>query len=169
MLKLAFGKSEKSNVVENREVSWGDLVEMLGVARVRAGTRPYLVCGPCPSGKRGGKRGDKVAKTSLLMLDYDGPEGVLDWAEFVFELSALPYTFAAYTTRSYTGDNVRFRVVVPFAVPLDRSRHAAVVRHVVDRLPEEWGAWLDGCSMRPDQVFFLSCVMGEDSPFEVGS
>lgn len=166
MLKLAFGKSEKNNIVENREVPWGELTELLSKKRIRPGSRPYLVCGQCPSGIRGGKHGDKVAQTSLLMLDYDGPEGALDWMDFWLELSSLPYTLAAYTTRSYTGDNIRFRVVVPFATPLDRSKHAAAVRHVVDQLPESWGAWLDGCSMRPDQVFFLSCVMSEDSPFE---
>lgn len=165
-LKIAFGKSEKSNIVENKTINWLKLTGVLAAPKVRAGTRSYMLAGQCPSGVRGSKHGDAIVETSLLMIDLDNDEGGLSWGELVFELEmSLSFCWAAYTTRSYTGENVRYRIIIPFAAPIGRAYHASVVRHVMQLLPDGWGELFDACSERPDQAIFLPCTRDADAPF----
>jgi len=166
-LRIANGSSEKSNVVKNVAVTWEQMVIVLSDPKVRPGDRSYMLAGQCPSGVRGSKNGDPVESTSLLMIDMDGEgRGGLTWDDLVETLSQqLPFLWAAYTTRSYTGENVRFRIVVPFDGPVSRAHHRSVVDHVMNLLPSEYMAWFDGCSYSPDQPIFLPCVKEKGLPF----
>src|SRR5690625_7780330 len=95
--------------------------KVLSDAKVRTGSRSYMLTGQCPSGVRGSKKGDLVERTSLLMIDFDGDGGGPGWEDFKGVLAdSLPFFWAAYTTRSYPGENVRHRAIVPFAEPVAR-------------------------------------------------
>lgn len=164
--KLVFGKSEKSTSITKRQLDWDELKGVLSKVSVRPGTRAFMMAGDVPNNVRA-----PVEQTQLLMLDLDSKNGTgpLSFDSLLWDLvSAFDYRFAAYTTRSYDGSNVHYRVIVPFAAPIDRGYHAAAVRHVLGLLPESVTQYFDGCSYRPDQLMFLPCVKAEGLPFESG-
>lgn len=167
-LKIANGSSEKSKAVKNVSPSWSELKRVLSTFKVKPDDRSYILAGQCPSGVRGLKRGDAVKETHLLMLDFDNKGGGADpisWDELVFDLElCLGFEWAAYTTRSYTGDSVNFRVIVPFKDGLSADKHRAAVEYVVSLLPDTYKHWLDKCSYLANQLIFLPCVKAEGSP-----
>lgn len=163
MLNLAFGSSEKSNTATNRDLDWDELKDVLSDVKVRSGTRAFMMTGSVPGNVRA-----PIEQTQLLMLDLDNKNGSgpLSFDALLWDLeSSFDYNWAAYTTRSYDGDNVHYRVVIPFAEPLSREYHKAAVQHVLDLLPESVTQYFDGCSYRPDQIMFLPAVSVEGAPF----
>ena len=165
-LKLANGASEKSNAVKNVEVSFEDFCKRARQFPVSPGERSYILCGQVPGGVRGSKHGQPIQRTSCLMLDFDS-EGDSDVTFFDFvdslELS-LGLTLAAYTTRSYNGNNVRFRAIIPFARELEASKHSSAVDYIAQRLPNALTQYLDGCSFSAEQPVFLPCLSAEGAP-----
>ena len=170
-LKIANGASESSPLVKNVSPTWEELLHVLSNPKVRPDDRSYILAGQCPSGVRGQKRGDLVKTTSMLMIDLDHRlGGGLSWDELTFDLQInLPFAWAAYTTRSYTGDSVNFRIIVPYASELDASKHRSAVQYVMNLLPKSYEQWFDKCSERANQPIFLPCVKEEGAPFEFDS
>lgn len=163
---IANGASEKTNVVKNVTLKWSDLLARIEKFPVSPGNRSYMMAGHVPSGVRGSKNGQPIEQTTLLMLDLDG-EAVpaLTFNDLVDALEfSMPYAFAAYTTRSYDGGNVRFRIIIPFTSPLPASQHRAAVGRIAAVLPESVVKHLDSCSYNPEQPIFLPCVSAEGNP-----
>src|SRR5690554_4541888 len=138
VLMIANGASEKTNVVKNVTLKWTDLLVRMERFPTSPNNRSYMMAGHVPGGVRGSKKGRPIEQTTLLMLDLDGEavpaltfDDLVDALEF-----SIPYTFAAYTTRSYDGSNVRFRIIIPFASPLPASQHRAAVGQIAAVLPE---------------------------------
>lgn len=163
---IANGASEKTNVVKNVTLKWSDLLVRLQKFPVFPGNRSYMMAGHVPGGVRGSKKGRPIEQTTLLMLDLDGEAAAdLSFDDLVDTLEfSIPYTFAAYTTRSYDGDNVRFRIVIPFASPLPAGVHRAAVGQIAAILPESVVKHLDGCSYSSEQPIFLPCIFAEGNP-----
>src|SRR5690625_1649019 len=106
-LRIANGARENSNEVKNVAVTWTDMVKVLSDAKVRPGSRSYMLTGQCPSGVRGSKKGDLVERTSLLMIDFDGDGGGPGWEDFKGVLAdSLPLFWAEYSIGRYTGEIV---------------------------------------------------------------
>lgn len=170
-LLIANGASEKSNNIKNVMLSWQDMLKRLSTAKVSPGDRSYILTGQCPSGVRGSKSGDLIERSYLLMIDLDCDDNVMSWDDFVFYLElSLPFHWAAYTTRSYRGNDVHYRVIVPFENSLIASKHRAAVQKVVGLLPDDVTlVALDQCSYNINQPIFLPCISDEEKPFHYAS
>ena len=170
-LLIANGVSEKSNNVKNVMLSWQDMLKRLSTAKVSPSGRSYILTGQCPSGVRGSKSGDLIERSYLLMIDLDCDDNVMSWDDFVFYLElSLPFHWAAYTTRSYRGNDVHYRIIVPFESSLVASKHRAAVQKIVDLLPDDVAlVALDQCSYNINQPIFLPCVSDEEKPFHCAS
>lgn len=168
-LKIANGKSEKSNLVKNVSLTWDELLVRLKDFRVQPKDRSYILTGQCPSGVRGGVKGDLISESHLLMIDLDNKGDIgegLSWDELEFDLSMFlgDVSWAAYTTRSYNGSSVNFRIIVPFAKGLAASKHRSAVKHIMSLLPEKYTKWFDACSENVNQPIFLPCLKEDGAP-----
>lgn len=166
MLKIANGASEHSNSVVNKTISWEQILARLSKPRIQPRDRSYMLTGQCPSGIRGKKKGDAITESHLLMVDLDSEEALMTWQDFVFSLAMdLPFKWAAYTSRSYNGSNVRFRLIVPFASGLEAKYHRSAVEYIESLLPDAIKPAFDRCSLTVDQPIFLPCIKEDGNPF----
>lgn len=170
-IHIANGASEKSNEVKNVSPDWSVIVARLSTPRIQPNERSYMMAGHVEGGIRGSKSGSRLTKTSLLMIDLDDKEtSNLSWDELVdFMDFSFPYVWAAYTTRSYTGESVNFRIIVPFDEPLDALKHRSAVKYIKNLLPPAALEYFDNCSLSPEQPIFLACISEEGKPFHAAS
>lgn len=165
-LKIANGGNEHSRAVKNVEITWDKLLERISKPKIQPESRSYIVAGHCLGGVR---NADNVKYTSVGLIDIDDKAGaggitfneIAGYLDFNF-----PYRWAAYTTRSYNGENSCFRIVVPFNEQLNALKHRSAIEYLVAMLPETWQQRIDGASFTASQPMFLSCVKEAGAPFE---
>lgn len=98
--------------------SWAEWVEDL-VEHERRGEKdgPAVVMGDVPDGERRAKKNVRSVHAIGIDVEHKSEEQV------EAALTALsPYEFVVYTTYSHTPEEARYRIVVPFAEPVDPKR-----------------------------------------------
>lgn len=166
ILRLATGKTVRSNRVKNITMRWEDFVTLLRDPKVQPGERSYILPGWCDGGIRNEKN---VKRTCLATIDIDDKDGSLGLkvTDLVSAVDLfLNTSWAIYTTRSYDGMNACCRLVIPFAEDVPAHLHKSMVDKVVSILPTEWRKAVDGVSYLPYQASFLPCVKAKGDPFE---
>lgn len=165
-LKIAAGNSERSKKVTNISIDWPTLLKRIAEPHIQPEARSYIMAGQCEGEIRGNKA---VKATSIALIDIDDKAGTsgLDLIDLTDYLElAFPYLWALYTTRSYNGENVCCRLVVPFKKSVPEERHGDIVKSLVRNLPQEWQELVDGVSYLANQIMFLPCVAKDGDPFE---
>lgn len=166
ILRLATGRTVRSNKVRNITTRWEDFVARLRDPKVQPGERSYILPGWCEGEIRNEKN---VKRTCLATIDIDDKDGSLGLkvADLVSAVDLfLNTSWAIYTTRSYDGMNACCRLVIPFAEDVPSHLHKSMVDKVVSILPTEWRKAVDGVSYLPYQASFLPCVKAKGDPFE---
>lgn len=136
--------------VENKTLSWDDIVERLSrheVALTKGGR--YFVGGAFNGNQR---KEANLLNRSLLTLDLDDVDGMtIDDIEFMLVMS-IDCAFVAYSTFSHQPDQPKIRIVVPLSRCVSPDEYREVSRDFASLLPD---LTFDPCSFKPNQLMYM--------------
>lgn len=118
----------------HKQVSWSQLLKMLGDFKFTADKDSVQLWCPSRFKPHTTRRKRYVLEVYALVWDYDNGT--------TFEQALKPWTdwpFACHTTHSHTTEHPKFRVIIPFAEPVDAKRW-----------PEVWTYFYDQLEYKPD-------------------
>lgn len=148
-IKIAVGKSEKSNELILKEVTWEQIVKKYTTHTVAAKKGgEYVVGGFFSEPIRDEKY---MIGRSLLVVDIDNYQGSID--ELAFDLSLLPYKFVAYSSFRHTSEAPRARVIAPLSRVVTPNEYRALAYQACKDMPIPFEA-IDTCSWVPNQAMF---------------
>lgn len=149
MYRIAVGKSEKSNEIIHKDVSWEQIVKKYSSHKVTAKKGGEYVVGGFFSG---GIRQEKFMQgRSLLVIDIDKYDGGID--DLAFDLSMLPFRFVAYSSFQHTNDKPRVRVIAPLSRVVTPDEYRIVALDACKQMLVPFEA-IDTCSWKPNQAMF---------------
>lgn len=97
-----------------------------------------------------GKNNVKSRSMGVLDLDYDVPKCIIETLDKVFD-----FKFLVYSTHSSTNENLRLRVVIPFATEIEPIQYEPIMRYLAKLVGIEM---VDETSFRFTQfMYFCSC------------
>ncbi len=143
-LLIAVGRSRKSTLWQNKEITWSELLDKLSsTTRTRETVAEYtrlskserdnikdiggFVGGYLKNGKRSNA---SVVYRCIICLDADSGDADL---RSDLELS-FPYTYALYSTHSHTPKSPRYRIVIPLDRDVSPDEYSAIARRLADNL-----------------------------------
>lgn len=180
-LRFAFGESNLGRA-QNRRETWGGFRQKLVTERrdsqsssqykafskdkkTKSKSRHgFFVSGPCSDGIRSA---ENVTDCYVLSLDFDGmsPRAF----DLLFTVGALPggdYEAVWSTTRSHRRDDIRVRIVILLARPVNRREYRALVAILANRMGRA-AHGLDPASAEPERAMFWPSVCS-DGEFYAG-
>lgn len=127
-ITIATFEHKRDNQPRSHNVTWDRLVERLTKHAEREDKDGPLFS-PVTYLKGATRGNNRVLTVNLAVADYDHGE---DWETVKEQLAA--YTYVAYSTYSFTPEDCRFRVVIPFTKPVQKADwpkvKAAIDEHV---------------------------------------
>lgn len=128
------------------------------------GRHGFFVSGPCADDIRSA---ETVADCYVLSLDFDGMgPRTFDLLSTVGALPGGDYEAAWSTTRSHRSDDIRVRIVILLARPVDRREYRALVAILAKKM-DHAAQGLDPASAEPERAMFWPSVCS-DGEFYAG-
>ena len=143
-MKIAVGNSRMDKKWKNREISWADFCEKIGVTirttetveeyrRLKKGAQDSIkdvggfVAGHVRDGRR--KNGHVLCR-SMLTLDMDyGKPGIWDEIKMLYDFKCC-----VYSTHKHTPEHPRLRMILPLAREITEEEYPAVARMVAKEI-----------------------------------
>lgn len=169
LLHIAIGASRQALLWENKAVTWEEFLSRCRTPIVTRETKAeYAAMSRDDRGKAkdvggfvggyllgGQRKKSNVTCLSLATLDID--EGTPDTWDIIRK--AVPYAALLYSTHSYTPDNPRYRLIIPFTRDISPSEYAPVCRRITAKIDAAAGKRLfDETTYAVGRLFYWPSV-----------
>ena len=171
---IALGKREGSKTIENKAVTWPQLVKRLTKHTETANKGgAYFVGGHFKGNERDG---EQMVGRSLMCLDIDKYDGDIDALAFDLDIWLGGTAYCAYSSWSHSADKPRVRVVLPLERELSPKDYRAFTQRFCEQAVAIPIEAFDVCSWKANQAMFLPqhpaggeawTMVGEGQPLPV--
>lgn len=151
-IKISLGSNTKSNLVENKVLSFKELIELLTIyTKVsRKEELPYFIAGHFTDNKR---HTDSLESRTLIVLDIDNFNESLKELSILLNTELNQYTYIAYSTFSHTYLSPKLRIVFLLTEEIPTNEYTQIATNFINTL--SFKEAIDKCSTKPNQFMYL--------------
>lgn len=151
-IKISLGSNTKSNLVENKVLSFEELVKLLTTyKKVSAKTElPYFVAGHFTDSRR---HTETLESRTLIVLDVDKFNQDLNALIEVLDNELNKYKYVVYSTISHTPLSPKIRIIFFLTKEIPVNKYSGITNTFISNL--SFIGNIDKCSFKPNQFMYL--------------